>query len=347
MDIIDILMAKMLSGGSGGGGMSEAFKQALLNCFANVAWKDTDGQDYYDALNLALNPPANLVSISAVFNQGSAAIYSTDTLETLKQYLVVTARYDNGNAQIVTNYTLSGTLVVGTSTITASFGGKTDTFNVVVSNGVPGYTFYDYLQYTAEAVTSVGATRAFTTRNYDVFDCNIKQKVKPLNSITRDLNSVGSRNGSSSTEQYTIAYKKSTSSFFANIRGVASSEIPAALDTVHTVEVSSIGQSPTVLTVDGSSAQIEWTEGQSMSRGFTLLSSGYGSLPLFANMQVGTLEIYDSNNNLIGKYEPAVRNSDNQIGIYDTVENIFYTCSTASFGTIGHENCAYVVGNWS
>lgn len=76
---------------------------------------------------------ATLQSISAVFNQGSVVIYENSSLESLKPYLTVTARYSNGTTQTVTNYTLSGTLKTGTSTITASYGGKTTTFNVTVT----------------------------------------------------------------------------------------------------------------------------------------------------------------------------------------------------------------------
>ena len=79
-----------------------------------------------------------LTSISAVFTQGSATIYDTDTLDMLKQYLVVTATYaDTTTATIAsTDYTLSGTLAAGTSTITVSYGGKTDTFSVTVTSGL-------------------------------------------------------------------------------------------------------------------------------------------------------------------------------------------------------------------
>lgn len=35
-------------------GLSDDVKQALLNCFAHVAWIDEYGQDYYDALYNAL-----------------------------------------------------------------------------------------------------------------------------------------------------------------------------------------------------------------------------------------------------------------------------------------------------
>ena len=113
-------------------GLSDEAKTALLACFEKVAWIDENGQDYYDALESALYPPAELVSISAVYTQ-SGTVYETDSLNSLKSDLVVTAHYDNGTTQTVTGYTLSGTLVEGTSTITVSYSGKTTTFNVTVA----------------------------------------------------------------------------------------------------------------------------------------------------------------------------------------------------------------------
>lgn len=114
-------------------GLSSGIKQALLNCFAHVAWTDEHGQDYYDALEEALYPPADLVSISAVYTQ-SGTVYDTDTLDSLKADLVVTATYDDSTTDTVTTYTLSGTLTAGTSTITVSYEGKTTTFNVTVTH---------------------------------------------------------------------------------------------------------------------------------------------------------------------------------------------------------------------
>lgn len=83
------------------------------------------------------SPTPTLSSITAVFNQGSATIYDTDTLDSLKQYLTVTATYDDSSTATVTAYTLSGTLTVGTSTITVTYQGKTDTFNVTVTAYAP------------------------------------------------------------------------------------------------------------------------------------------------------------------------------------------------------------------
>lgn len=73
-----------------------------------------------------------LVSISAVFTQGSAVIYEDDPLDSLKQYLVVTAVYNDSTTAIIpsSNYTLSGELTEGTSVITALYGGKSAAFNV-------------------------------------------------------------------------------------------------------------------------------------------------------------------------------------------------------------------------
>lgn len=116
-------------------GLSDKAKTALLTCFQHVAWVDEHGQSYYNALESALyeDTTAILQSISTVFNQGSAIIYTTSSLDDLKPYLTVTARYSDSTSQTVTGYTLSGTLTVGTSTITASYGGKTATFNVSVT----------------------------------------------------------------------------------------------------------------------------------------------------------------------------------------------------------------------
>lgn len=85
-------------------------------------------------------------SITAVYTQ-SGTVYDTDSLDSLKADLVVTANYAGGTSETVpsSNYTLSGTLTEGTSTITVSYAGLTTTFNVTVSHkawsdGVP-YSF--------------------------------------------------------------------------------------------------------------------------------------------------------------------------------------------------------------
>ena len=78
--------------------------------------------------------PVTIESIEAVYTQ-SGAVYDTDALDSLKTDLVVTVTYSDSSTQTVpaADYTLSGTLTEGTSTITVSYGGKTATFTVTVT----------------------------------------------------------------------------------------------------------------------------------------------------------------------------------------------------------------------
>ena len=124
-------------------GLSESAKQALLQLAQKVAYIDEHGQDYYQDLYDALYPAAALLSITATYTQ-SGTVYDTDTLDSLKADLVVTAVYSDSSTATVAaeDYTLSGTLTEGTSTITVSYGGKSTTFSVsVMHNDTIVYTF--------------------------------------------------------------------------------------------------------------------------------------------------------------------------------------------------------------
>lgn len=112
------------------GGLSSAFKTALLNFASKVSYIDENGQSYYDALYDSLYPSVD--SLSVVYTQ-SGVVYSTDTLDDLRDDLVVTATYTDGSSETVSDYTLSGTLTPGTSTITVEYHGATTTFTVTVT----------------------------------------------------------------------------------------------------------------------------------------------------------------------------------------------------------------------
>lgn len=113
------------------GMFTNAAKSSLIALLEKVAYVDGNGQQYLD--ELITNLAATVTSISAVFTQGSAVVYDTDVLDTLRQYLVVTAMYSDGTSSIVSDYELSGRLTEGTSTITVIYGGQTDTFTVTVT----------------------------------------------------------------------------------------------------------------------------------------------------------------------------------------------------------------------
>lgn len=153
---VETLLARTATGQ----GLTEEIKTALLTIAQKVAYVDEHGQTYYDALYNALYPPATLLSISAVFAQGSHVVYDTDTLDSLKQYLTVTGEYDDGTSREVTSYTLSGTLVEGTSTITVTASGRTDTFTVTVTHRVWAVTSID-------AVFNQGSATVYSNQSLD------------------------------------------------------------------------------------------------------------------------------------------------------------------------------------
>ena len=115
------------------GTFTNAAKDALLSLLEQLAYINDNGQNYITTLRNELFT-VSVDHITAVFTQGAAVIYTTDSLETLKQYLVVTAYYEDSTSAVVEDYTLSGTLEAGTSTITVSYRGSTDTFNVTVTS---------------------------------------------------------------------------------------------------------------------------------------------------------------------------------------------------------------------
>ena len=118
-----------------GGAISDDLKQALLQIASKVAYIDDQGAAYYQDLYDALYPSASLVSISAAYTQ-SSTVYPSTQLDSLKTDLVVTGTYDDSSTATIpaTDYTLSGTLTVGTAVITVTSGGKTTTFSVTVSD---------------------------------------------------------------------------------------------------------------------------------------------------------------------------------------------------------------------
>jgi hypothetical protein len=115
-------------------GRLEAFGMAVIDAFKKIGWLDTDGEETLAELEDILFPAQEVASISAVFEQGQTVVYDSDSLDSLKPMLTVTATYSDATTGVVTAYTLSGTLTAGTSTITVSYRGKTTTFSVTVTH---------------------------------------------------------------------------------------------------------------------------------------------------------------------------------------------------------------------
>lgn len=124
-------------------GVSESVKIALLSCFDHVAWIDEHGQTYYDALEAALYE-GEYPKIIATFNPGINVIYTDDSLNILKQYLVVKYKQTIDSQEVIiasSDYTLSGVLNEGENIIRVSYDDLSTTFIV---NAVDFYSILEW-----------------------------------------------------------------------------------------------------------------------------------------------------------------------------------------------------------
>lgn len=201
--------------------MPYAVKQALDTILQNVAFKNDDVySDELTALH-AWASAINVVSITAVYTQ-SRTVYNTASLEELKSDLVVTASYDDGTSATITGYTLSGTLVEGTSTISVTYEGKSASFNVTVTNEIP--TDYTWL-YKASDGTKLSART-------DIVSATFNGSTESLSNNNLNIY-IPQANGSSKTAVYNLKQTTNTNGtlrikFKINDMSIATASSPPA-----------------------------------------------------------------------------------------------------------------------
>lgn len=123
-----------------GAGLTTAQVEALDGMFKVCAFTKEDVSAEYNAFLIAfgisggeeepdtpVTPEKTLTSISAVYSGGDVAV---GTAVTSLTGVVVTAHYSDGTSEVVTGYTLSGTIAEGSNTVTVSYGGKATTITV-------------------------------------------------------------------------------------------------------------------------------------------------------------------------------------------------------------------------
>jgi hypothetical protein len=137
--IREIALAKAI----GGGGGADAVKAALLNLVRHVAYTDDQGQSYYDALYVALyGGSGGYPRLEAVYAPGTHMVYTDDALDTLRPYLTVKLLESAGDSgTLVTDYTLTGTLVDGENIVFVGYDG------MVTSVQVEAVDFYNQMYY--------------------------------------------------------------------------------------------------------------------------------------------------------------------------------------------------------
>ena len=171
-------------------------------------------------------PDPTVSAIDAVFEQGDLVIWTTTDLETLKDVLTVYEVYtDETTVEIAdANYTISGTLTEGVSTILVTYGEYSDSFDVTVLR----------LQETdIEATYTQGETVVYDNATLDSLKASLEVKVNKNDgtsyALTADQYTLsGELTAGEST--ITVTYGDFTDTFTVNVTAVA----PVSIDAVYT-----------------------------------------------------------------------------------------------------------------
>lgn len=104
---------------------------ALINVLKDVPYIKGDSEKYINGIALSLEDgEKSLMSISAIYNAGSHTVHKWDSLDSLRDYLTVTAYYDDGSSETVTDYAIYGRLSTANSIVTVGY--LTRTINVTI-----------------------------------------------------------------------------------------------------------------------------------------------------------------------------------------------------------------------
>ena len=276
---------------------------------------------------------ATLTGIEATYTQ-SGTVYPTTSLDDLKNDLVVVASWSNGTTSIVpsADYTLSGTLALGTSTITVTYGEETDTFSVTVSSPVPsGYTQVEYLNSTANTSTTqsyVNTGIAFDNPSVATLYVDFQENT---NSSISAGYAIGMRQkGSTASNNYIgwgIRLVDHTSvGAWSGTPGVQIDNLESYARHKVTATWSS-----TALTIQEEGGEVH-TSTQSTRAigqypiclfGIKHVTQATGGTPYVINGKIYSAVAWQDGQKIMELY-PCKRDSDSKPGFYDVVNNAFY-----------------------
>lgn len=306
--------------------LSDAVKTALLACFAHVAWATADGEAYYDELEAAFDK--SLVSITANYTQTSE-IYENSPLNILRSDLVVTAYYNDSTSQEITDYTLEGTLASGSSTITVRYKTLSTSFTVVVDSFASGYT-------PCKAVVANSSSGSSATVNNDEVETdyymNNKSRIvfkgtcytdEAFHTDTNSDDSPVSIFTDHSGQGYgfsLINFKhptyQNTNKCFNVRRGGTAYPITSPVPNGE-VHVFDVFQNNSVIEDDSVIASNILDGGHTSGNAMCIFGDRHKNTSLYY------FKVYEDDV-LKANYVPCVRDSDAQVGLYDTVGNKFF-----------------------
>lgn len=304
--------------------------------------------------NIILVTIVGINSVTAEFAQGERTIFSTDNIEDLRKYLVVTVDYEDGSTMVVDDYTLSGELTAGISSIVVNFGGTTTTFDVdVTAFEIPeNYTRYDYIQKKTTSQSKVAPSNFIYLNEYEDYntlsmEAIIAHKANPAGD---EAGILGARlESGSGINYYAIYWKSGSGTVNARLRNMTCAYTVPTTTKKATIVVDNPSTSPlTVKINDGEAVEYNWTDSLVIPHPMSLFNNlPHGSTATYyinRDSQIGDLIFRKENGECVGYYTPVVY--DGKIGMYDQISKTFYTAATASVVTISNSACLYSVGNW-
>jgi len=319
-------------GGSGGGesgevdGLTEDAKLALLQLASKVAYIDSGGASYYTDLYDAFYGDAPVPSsISAVFTPGSRTFEPGASVNELKPYLVVTVTYSDGTTAVVSNYTLTGSLAIGTNTITVNYGGQSTTFSVSIAAQVPsGYTQLVYIN-SGDGYADTGLVESEVARAEYQVSVSVVRYTKGNHILSATNTFFPYLSGSNANGDYSQIRAKLKGN---ETVGTGSSSYTWSTNTIYTLE-GYVGEDNDVY-LDGNK-KFSLPAGNSVSNSSTYLLFATQVAPSDGGYRfhgrLYYMKIYSITGNLLRNYIPCT-NGSNVAGLYDTVTQTFLSSAT-------------------
>ncbi|MBQ2712758.1 MAG: bacterial Ig-like domain-containing protein [Clostridia bacterium] len=182
-----------------------------------------------------------LTDISCTFEQGERAVYTSDTVDSLKEALTVTASYSDGTSEAVTEYTLTGELTAGEATVTVTYMDKTATFTVNVTEVAAAYieAEFDKGENVIYTSTAIEALKEYLT--VTVFYNNGTSEVTQNYTLTGEM--------AEGNTAFTVSAAGKTATFSTRVEGVYTTAIEVAAAEGNLDVMASIEEIRALLTV--------------------------------------------------------------------------------------------------
>lgn len=273
-------------------------------------------------------------SITAVYNQTNT-VYELSYLDACKSDLTVTAHLSNGQSEVVPseNYSLSGSLVAGTSTITVTYADKTDAITV----NVTALTGHDYIKLTDSATLAAGFG-IMTKTSFQIGDILETSLYYTNATYTGVQKVIGQRNGGSGRKLLGLFVTPSTGRLsYWYVNTDSSQDIrPLSANQRSVIKVKPVGLSTTypnnaTFDIDGTDYDTGSTATSEISLSwlgffqYAISDTSFGpvaSTDRNFGLRIGRTTVKDINENIVNDYIPA--NDGTHSGLFDPVENAFY-----------------------